>query len=493
MHLVALKGMRESMNNTSTSVTTNFIWRFLERSGAQAVSLIVSIVLARILSPSTYGIIAIVTVFTNVLQVFIDSGMGSALIQKKNADDLDFSTVFYFNFAVCLTLYIFMFIAAPFIAKFYNMPDLIPVVRVLSLTLVISGVKNVQQAYVSRNMLFKRFFFSTLGGTITAAVVGITMAYCGFGVWALITQQLVNASIDTLILWVTVKWRPKLMFSFERLKGLFSYGWKLLVSGLLETVYTNMRQLIIGKMYSSSDLAYYNQGDKYTQVIVTNINTSIDSVLLPTMSRVQDDPSRVRAMTRRSIKVSTYIIAPMMLGIASIATPLVKILLTEKWLPCVPYLIIFCITYMFYPIHTANLNAIKAMGRSDLFLKLEILKKIIGLSLVFVTMWFGPLIMAASQLISCITSQLINSWPNKKLLNYPYKEQLMDILPNIGSAAIMFCGVWGLRLVLPFNGIIGMGIQVVTGILIYLGTSILTKNDSLFYILDVLKQIIKRR
>ena len=218
---------------SSGNVISNFIWRFLERCGAQGVTFVVSVVLARLLDPDVYGTIALVMIFTTIMQVFVDSGMGNALIQKKDADDLDFSSVFWFNMTMCTVLYLLMFIAAPFIADFYNMPDLTPVVRVLSLILIISGVKNVQQAYVSRNMMFKKFFFSTLGGTIGAAIIGITMAYLDFGVWALVTQMLFNAAVDTTILWITVKWRPKKIFSLERLKGLFSFGWKLLVSAFI--------------------------------------------------------------------------------------------------------------------------------------------------------------------------------------------------------------------------------------------------------------------
>ena len=327
-------------------VVSNFIWRFAERCGAQLVSFVVSIVLARLLEPSVYGTVALVTVFTTILQVFIDSGLGTALIQKKNADDLDYSSVFYFNFVVCIILYLGMFIAAPYIAKFYGNMSLIPVIRVISLTLIISGVKNIQQAYVSSNMLFKRFFFSTIGGTIVSAFVGIFMAYIGMGVWALVAQQLSNAMIDTMILWITVKWRPKAVFSWERLKSLLAYGWKLLVAVLLDTVYNNLRNLVIGKMYSSADLAFYNQGDKFPKIIVTNINTSIDSVLLPTMSSEQDNKARVKEMTRRAIKTSTYIMAPLMMGLAFCAKTVVELVLTQKWLPCVPFLQIFCICFI---------------------------------------------------------------------------------------------------------------------------------------------------
>lgn len=474
---------------SNSRVISNFIWRFAERCGAQAVQFIVSIVLARLLMPEVYGTIALITVITTILNVFVDSGMGTALIQKKDADSVDFSTVFYFNMFVCIVLYVGLFISSPWIAHFYKDATLTPVIRVLGLTIVISGVKNIQQSYVSKTMQFKRFFFSTLGGTIGAAVIGIWMAFKGFGVWALVAQQIFNTTVDTLILWLTVKWRPKRQFSFERLKGLFSYGWKLLASALLDTVYTNLRQLIIGRMYMSSDLAFYNRGKQFPDLIITNINTSIDSVLLPTMSQEQDNVERVKVMTRRAIKTSTYIMAPLMMGLAFCATPVINLILTDKWLACVPYMQIFCITSMFYPVHTANLNAIKAMGRSDLFLKLEIVKKVVGMVLLLSTMWFGVMAMAYSLLVSSVLSQIINSWPNRKLLNYGYLEQLKDILPGIILAIVMGICVYPVQW-LGLSDIITLCIQVPLGAIIYIIGSKIFKLESFKYILDMIKPYI---
>lgn len=473
------------------STLKNFVWRFAERCGAQLVTFIVSIVLARILAPEDYGQIALITVFTTIMQVFVDSGLGTALIQKKDADDLDFSSVFYFNFVICLILYVVMFVTAPFIAGFYGNSSLTSIIRVISLTIVISGVKGIQQSYVSRNMMFKRFFYSTLGGTVFSAFFGIALAYAGFGVWAIVAQQLSNTAIDTLILWLTVKWRPKRMFSWVRLKGLLSFGWKMLASSLLDTVYNNIRSLIIGKMYSSSDLAYYDQGKKFPNVIVTNINTSIDSVLLPTMASAQDDAGRVKSMTRRAIKTSTYIMAPLMMGLAFCAEPIVGLVLTDKWLPCVPFLRIFCVTYMFYPIHTANLNAIKAMGRSDLFLKLEIVKKVVGIALLLSTMWFGVMAMAYSLLISSILSQIINSWPNRKLLRYGYLEQLKDILPGIALAVLMG-GCVNLVELFHLTNIVTLLIQIPLGALIYIIASALLHLESFEYMMDLIRPMIRK-
>lgn len=471
---------------SNNKVVKNFLWRLAERCGAQVVTLLVSIVLARLLAPSDFGTVSLVMVFTTILQVFVDSGLGTALIQKKDADDLDFSSVFYFNFAVCLVLYIGMFFAAPYIARFYKDESLTAIVRVISLTIVISGVKGIQQSYVSRNMMFKRFFFSTLGGTIFSAFLGIGMAYFGCGVWAIVAQQLSNTAIDTLILWITVKWRPKRMFSWSRLKGLLSYGWKLLASSLLDTVYNNLRNLIIGKFYTSADLAYYNQGDKFPKVIVTNINSSIDSVLLPTMSGEQDNRVRVKSMTRRAIKTSTYVMAPLMMGLLFCAEPVVKLILTEKWLPCVPYLQIFCFTYLFWPIHTANLNAIKSMGRSDLFLKLEILKKIVGLVLLLLTMRISVMAMAYSLIVSGILGQIINSWPNWKLLDYNYLEQLRDIFPSLLLSVFMGVCVWMVEKLNLGSGITLL-IQIPLGAVIYLGASALFKLEEFEYIVQMVK------
>ena len=473
------------------TVISNLVWRFAERCGAQLVSFIVSIVLARILAPEDYGTIALVTVFTAILQVFVDSGLGTALIQKKDADEIDFSSVFYFNFVVCLILYLGMFAAAPFIADFYGDVTLVPVIRILSLTIVISGVKGIQQAYVSRNMLFKRFFFSTIGGTIFSAVLGIAMAYAGFGIWALVAQQLSNTFIDTLILWITVRWRPTKSFSWTRLKYLLSFGWKLLVSSLLDTAYNNLRNLIIGKMYSSSDLAFYNQGDKFPKVIVTNINASIDSVLLPTMSSAQDDKERVKQLTRRAIKTSTYVMAPLMMGLAFCAEPIVSLVLTDKWLPCVPFLRIFCITYMFWPVHTANLNAINAMGRSDWFLRLEIIKKIMGMTILLSTMWFGVMAMAYSLLLSSVLSQIINSWPNRKLLGYGYLEQVRDFAPGISLAVIMGICVYFISF-LHLPTIVTLLIQFIVGAAIYIGVSAILKLEEFEYLLGMVKSFLKK-
>ncbi len=474
-----------------SQVLSSFIWRFFEKCGQQIVSFIVSVILARLLDTSDYGTLALVAVFTSILNVFINSGMGMALIQKKGADDLDFSSLFYFNVCMCAALYILLFLAAPLIAKFYNDAELTLIIRILGISLLISGVHSIQGAYVSKHLLYRKTFISTLGSNIFSGVVGIVMAYAGFGIWALVTQSLLSSFASTVIIWIIVPWRPKWMFSFNRLKGLFSFGWKMLVSSLIDTGYNDLRTLIIGKMYSANDLAFYNKGSQFPNLIVSNVNASINSVLLPTMAKEQEDKARVKAMARRAIRLSTYIMAPLMVGLAVCAEPIVKLVLTEKWLPSVFYLRIFCITYMFWPIHTANLSAIQALGRSDYYLKLEIVKKCCGITLILSTMWISVEAMAYSLLVNALLSTIINSYPNKKLLNYNWGQQMKDILPNILLAVVMGIPVFLLQF-LPLPTIIILFTQVIIGALIYIGLSVIFRLEIFRYLLDIVKGFFKR-
>lgn len=467
-------------------VFSNIIWRFAERVGAQLIGFVLSVILARILEPSAYGEVALITAFLSILQVFVDGGLGNALIQKKDADALDFSSVFYFNVVFCAVIYAGTFLAAPYIASFYRNDSLTPMIRVMCVTILISGVKNVQQAYVSRNLQFKKFFFTTLIGTVVSAVIGIIMALHGFGVWSLIAQTLLNGVIDTILVWVMVKWRPKKMFSIQRMRTLFSYGWKLLASDLLNTTYSNIRQLLIGRLYSSADLAYYNRGRNVPNLIVANVNTSIDSVLFPVMSAEQDNRAEMKNMVRRTIMTSNYIMAPLMIGLAFIAEPVVRLIFTEKWLPCVPYLRIFCVIYVFQPIHTANTNAIKATGRSDVFLRLEIIKKVIEVVVLLVSMRFGVMVIAYCYLANTILNQVINSWPNWKMLNYKYPEQLRDILPSTLLALGMGICVYGVSL-FGWNDLLTVVVQILLGAALYILGSVVFKLEAFQYLWEIIK------
>lgn len=478
------------MVNTK-KVFNNLFWKFLERCGSQGVSLIVSILLARLIEPSAYGIMSIIYVFTAVLNVFVDSGMGTALIQKKDADDTDFSSVFFFNVLFGIVLYLVLFSVAPLIASFYKMPELISLLRVASLVLIVSGLRNVQQAFVAKTLIFKKYFYATLIGVVSSAVIALILAYSGYGIWALIFQNLSNIAISTLVLWFVVRWRPKLVFSIKRLRSLIKFGWKLLVTSTLDILYDNIRALIIGKMYKPADLAYYNMGSQYPYGLVNNIDASIDSVLLPTASEVQDNKAQVKRMARRSIVSSTYIMAPLMFCMAAISENFVYLFLTDKWAGCIPFLRIFCFSFMFHPINTCNLNIIKALGRSDLILKLEIVKKIIGASIILITMWISPLAMAWGSLCGAVICQFLNTLPNRKLLNYSYFEQIRDILPNLLTALFVAGIVWSVSL-LNIPRIVSFCTQIVIGLALYPLLSKLFKLESYDYILDVIRMYIKK-
>lgn len=483
-----------SGNNDKLTEKTigNMAWRFAERSGVQGVSLVVSIILARLLAPEAYGTVALITVFTTILQVFVDSGLGNALIQKKNADELDFSTVFVFNVGMCITVYAILYAAAPYIAEFYGNPELTILTRVLGLNLLVSGVKNIQQAYVSCNLLFKRFFYATLVGTVVGACIGVAMAYAGYGIWALVAQQIANTVVGTVMLFIKLKWCPRVKFSWDRFKGLFSFGWKLLVSALLDSGYNNLRQLVVGKFYTTDQLAFYNQGDRFPNVIITNINSSISSVLLPVMSRAQDDVNRVKGMTRRAIRISSYVIWPIMIGLALCAEPITIILLTEKWLPCVPYLQMFCFTYALWPIHTANLNAINAMGRSDLLLVLELTKKLIGIAGIVVSIKYGVFAMAATMVVTDTICGYVNMFPNKKLLDYSWLEQIKDLAPAFLLSLIMGGLVYSLTF-LRLSPLVTLVLQIPLGISVYVVLSWRMRVESFQYILGMVNLKLKRQ
>ena len=396
-------------------VLSNISWRFAERAGARAVSFIVTLVIARILSPSDYGVIAMVNVFIELADVIVASGFGSAVIQKKDADELDYSSAFYFQLVLSALTYIILFFSAPYIQRFYGKQYILlsSVLRILGLRLFLVALNSMQNAYVSKHMQYKKFFFATLSGTIISAFLGIVSAYQGFGVWALVIQYLSNSIINTLVLWITVEWHPVLKFSFYRLQQLYSYGWKLLATSLVDIGYQKLRDLLIGKIYSSADLAFYNRGTSFPSLIVSNINTSIDNVIFPVMSNEQDNIEKVKAMARRSIKTSSYIMFPMMMGMAVCAEPIIRLILTEKWLPAVPFLQIFCFVYAWQPIHTANLNAIKALGCSGLYLKLGIWKDIIGIIALIASIKYGVFWVAVSCGIAEIAASAINALPNK--------------------------------------------------------------------------------
>lgn len=470
------------------SITSGLFWKFAERMSAQLVSFILSMVLARILMPEDYGVVAILLIFINIANVFVTQGFSTSLIQKKDSDELDFSTMFYCSLLCSLILYLLLFATAPFIADFYGNDILEWTLRILALKLPITSLNSIQQAYVSRHMIFRKFFYSSLIGTVASAVVGIGMALDGFGSWALVAQYLVNSSINTLTLFFIVPWRPHLLFSFERAKELMNYGWKVTLAELVSTGYTQLRSLIIGKQYTSTDLAYYNKGDQIPSLVVNNINASISTVLLPAMSAKQNATAELKAMTKKSMRLSAYVIFPMMGGLVLVADDLICLMLTEKWRPCVIFLQLACIAYALIPISTSNLQAIKAMGRSDLFLKMEILKKGVGILLVVLSMKYGTIAIAISAVVSSVFNNLVNMFPNKRLLDYGIGEQIIDLTPSFAITIFMCICLLPISKIF-LNPFLTIVVQVLIGVTVYLGISAATHNLEFTFILNKVRRI----
>ena len=474
------------INNLNSKTFSSLFWKLLERGGTQGVQFIIQIFLARLLSPNDYGVIALITVFIALANVFVQSGFSTALIQKQNADEEDFSSVFYVSLLVATILYMLLFLTAPLIANFYNIQELVNIIRVLSLTLFLGAFNSIQNAIISRKMAFKNLFYSSLGAIIVSGIIGIILAYKGFGVWTLVYQQLINQFLICLILWFTVKWRPQLLFSFQRVKDLFSFGGKLLLSALIDTGYREMTNLIVGKIYTPAMLGYYNRGNQFPNLIVNNLNGSIQSVIFPVLASVQDDKRRIKEIMRRAIVTSSYIVFPAMMGLIVMAEPMIKLILTEKWLPCVPYLRLFCLSYALWPIHTANLQAINAIGRSDIFLKLEIIKKIVGVSIIIITSRYSPLMMAFGMVGSGVISSFINSYPNKKLLNYSYFEQMKDILPSVILSVMMGFVTYSI-IFLGLSDLMTIILQIIVGGITYVLLSYIVKLECFMYLLKIIK------
>lgn len=475
---------------------TGAFWKFSERILAQVVSFVISIILARLLAPDDYGLIALVFVFTTICDKLLICGFATSLIQKKDADDVDFSSVLFFSLGAAVLLYLLLFFGAPFIADFYNRfekNELVLVIRVLGLSLFLVAFNSVQHAYVSKHMLFKRYFWSTLGGTIFSGTVGVVMAYSGFGVWALVAQNLLLSMADGLILFFTVRWRPKFVFSLKKLQVLFSYGWKIFTASIIKTLYNDLRGLVIAKVYTPSDLAFYNRGQSLPQLLDSNVTGTIDSVLFPAYSKLQNDRTALLNAIRRSIKTSCYILMPLLTLMAAVASPLVSVLLTDKWLPCVPYMQILCFSFMFSPIEMENLQAIKALGRSDIVLRLEVIKKVVGVVLLVAAIPFGMKAIAFSMLASCVISAVLNAWPNKNLLGYPLSKQLYDVLPSLAISMLLFVGV---RILLFYIVDVNVWIQLLlscsVGILFYLILSTLFNIESYLYMRSTIKNIVKK-
>lgn len=458
------------------------------------VQFILQIILARLLTPEHYGALSIMIVFTTLANVFIQNGFNTSLIQNKDVKEEDYSSVFWVSLGVSGTLYAAIFFASPLIARFYEMPEIVLPLRVLALILFPGALNSVQVAKVSREMDFRKVFYSNVGAVVASGAVGITVALLGGGLWALVAQSMVNVFVACIVMRFTSKLKLRFVCELDRVRILFRYGWKLLVSSLIDTLYQDLRSLVIGWKYDSGTLGYYNRGKHFPQFIINAVNGAVQSVMLPAMSAEQDDRERVKKMMRTSITTSAYIIFPMMAGLAAVATPLISLLLTDKWLPAVPYMQIYCFTLAFYPVHTCNLQAINAMGRSDIFLKLEIIKKLMGVSFLVVAVlcFDSPIAIAMTGVITTVVSCFINSYPNKKLVGYSYFEQMKDILPSLLLSVLMGAVILLVGM-LRIHAFFLLLIQVTLGIAIYLGASVILKPAPYRFIVGQLRAYLNKK
>lgn len=462
------------------TVANGVFWKLLERFGVQGVQFALQVVLARLLSPDDYGVLSMMIIFTLFANVFIQNGFNTALIQNKDVTEEDYSSTLWIVLGFAFVIYIILFFLAPIIAGFYNMPSIVKPFRVLCLMIIPGAWNSIQLAKVSRELDFRKVFFSNILAVSMSGVLGIVFALKGYGVWALVVQNLANTIIACLVMFVTVKWRPIIVINVARIKILFSFGWKILAANLLDMLYQDLSSLVIGKKYSSGMLGYYNRGKQFPQFINNSVNGAVQSVMLPAMSAKQQNVYDLKSTMRFSIRASAYIVFPVMAGLIAVAKPLITMLLTEKWLPCVPYMQIFCVALAVYPIHSCNLQAYNALGKSDIYLKLEIIKKGCGIVFLFCSVLFldSIIMIAWSVVATSYLSFIINAIPNNKVLHYSYMEQLGDVVPAAVMSIIMgFLIIQVLKLGL--GDIPTIMIQIVVGIVIYIILSLITNNGEL--------------
>lgn len=480
------------MNNTK-QIASGMFWKLAERICAQGVSFFVSLILARMLAPNDYGVIAMILVFINLANVFVSNGFSASLIQKKDADDLDFSTLFYCSVIISIIMYVILFVSAPFIGVFYKERSLVPLLRVLGIKLIINSANSIQHAYISRRMQFKKFFISTSFGTFISAIIGVIMAYKGYGAWALVAQYLVNSLVDTFILFITIEWKPKLMFSLNRAKYLLSFGWKVTVADFVATAYNEMRSLVIGKFYATSDLAYYNKAEQFPKLFVNNIMTTVSSVLFPALANIADSKEKVRQMTRAAIRMTCFIVFPLMVAMIIIAEPLVSLLLTDKWLPTVPFLQIACISYAILPLNNTNVQAIKAMGEGNTYLSIELLKKLLGIVVILIASSINIYAIAISAVVIAFVYLIINIIPNGRLLNYGMTKQLKDVLPFALMSLVMGIAMYLLNFLPVRSNILLIIIQLSMGLILYIYLSNLYKIHEYITIVALIRKYILKR
>jgi O-antigen/teichoic acid export membrane protein len=449
---------------------TGFFWSFADNTGNQVVQFVIGIVLARILTPSDYGIVGIVTVILVILQAFVDSGFSQALIRKLDVSQSDYSTVFFFNLIVGFVLYILLFVSSPFIADFFNQQILTSLIKVLGLNLLISSLTIVQRSILTKQINFKLLTKISLVSNALSGIIGIILAFSGYGVWSIVYRSLLNVTFSSGLLWAAQRWIPSLEFDVESFKSMYRFGYKLLLSSLLDKLYQNIYYFVIGKFFSPSELGLYTRADQFKSLFSSNLHSTIARVSYPALASLQNDDERLKNGYKKVLEVTMYLSSLLILLLGAIAYPLILVLLGEKWIGAADYLQPLCIVGIFFPLHAINLNIITVKGRSDLFLKLEIIKKILAVPTIFIGIFYGIDIMIYGMIINSFIAYWLNSQYSGVLVNYSMREQIKDILPVLGftfSAALLVYPISFLN----FHPIIILGSQITlwAGISIFFG------------------------
>lgn len=471
-------------------------WSFIDSIAGQGITFLVGLVLARLLTPEEYGLIGIITIFIAVFNSIVDSGFSNALIRKNNAKDIDYNTVFISNLVVSVVLFGILFLCAPFISRFFNQPQLIPLLRVMGSIVIINAFAIIQRTIFVKNVDFKIQTKVSLISSIISGVVGIGMAVSGLGVWSLVGQQISRQFLNSAFLWIYSNWYPKFQFSFQSFKELFSFGWKLLVSGLIDTVWREIYQVIIGKCYAPAALGQYTRAQQFASICSSNLTTVVQRVSFPILSSVQDDKERLKNGYKRIIKVTMLLTFTLMLGLAAVAKPMILALIGEQWLPCVPFLQIICLQMMLYPLHSLNLNMLQVQGRSDLFLRLEIIKKIIAVGPLLLGIFVNIYWMLGGSVVTGFIAYYLNAYYSGPFLCYSIKEQIKDILPSFGVAVAMAVPVFVMSFI-PMNPFILLPLQIVVGAAITIAICEATRLPGYLELkgiaMPIINKVIKRK
>lgn len=456
-------------------------WSFAQRVVGQATTFAVTVVLARLLLPEDYGVVALASMFNILIGVFLGTGLGTALVQKKDVDDLDCDTVFWTNLAFGAVVYLVIFLAAPLAAALYHKPLITPLMRVMALTIPVGALGGVQNATLERELMFRRFFWATLASNSVSAVVGIAMACAGYGPWALVAQGMAAGVAGTAVMFCIVRWKPRLRFSRERFRTMFSFAWKNQAAGAIGTLCFQLKGYLIGYRYSTADLAFFNRGEGVPDMFLSNVNGTINGVLFPSLAKLQGDPAAVKSGIRRAMMTSSYVLAPMLLGLAAVADHLVPLLYSERWAPSVPFMQVACCTALVTILNTANLQALLAIGRADEILRLEMYKKPVMLAILAATVFISPLAISMGLFVYALYVLAMNTRPNRKHIGYSIREQVSDVRPNILLASAMAVAVYALGRVMPGH-LVPLLAQMALGAALYTAGSWLTGNESFLYV-----------